>query len=283
MDESLIYYKLNNYELSFGHNITISPTDTMHDIHVHDNYELYYFLSGDVAYYIDGQNYKLGNNDLLIMNNKELHRPYFQSNMPYERIVMHFNPKHFSSFNTQSYNLFNCFENKKLGINNKLAADEVFNCGFADYINQIEKTLKDNGKEKDILLLTFFIQALISLNRAFSLKSSDFIDDHLQKDKKVNHILDYINQNLSSKITLDVLQDKFFVNKYYLCHIFKNNTGFTIQEYITYKRIMKAKELLSSGQPVLEVSNEVGFNDYSNFYRTFKKITGNSPKHFSKL
>jgi YesN/AraC family two-component response regulator len=282
MDDNAVYYKINTYDLSFGHTKTYNPSNFMHDIHIHDFYEIYYFLSGDVTYYIEGQTYRLGSNDLLIINNKELHRPYFNSDKPYERIVMHFNPKFFSGFTTQNYNLFNCFENKKLGVNNMLTADEVISCGFTDYIKEIEEALKRNTKEKDIMFLTLFLQALVSLNRAFSIKSSSIAEEHLQKDKKITTILDYINSNLSSKITLALLQEKFFVNKYYLCHIFKSTTGFTIQEYIIYKRIMKAKELLSSGFPVLEVSNEVGFNDYSNFYRTFKRITGNSPKYFSK-
>lgn len=282
MDKELSCYEINTYQLSFNHIITEDPSDHMHNIHIHDRYEIYYFLSGDVIYNIEGQNYRLGNSNVLIINNKELHRPYFQSNKPYERILIHFNPKYFTNFDSLDYNLFNCFENRKLGVGNILTADEVFGCGFADYIMQLEEIINKGGREKSLMVITLLVQALISLNRAFSTKSNAIAEERLQKDKKIIHILDFINENLSAKITLDLLQHKFFVNKYYLCHIFKRNTGFTIQEYVTYKRIIKAKELLSSGHSVLEVSNEVGFNDYSNFFRTFKKLTGNSPKYFSK-
>ncbi len=80
------------------------------------------------------------------------------------------------------------------------------------------------------------------------------------------------------KITLDILQQRFYVNKYYLCHIFKMNTGFTVIEYITYKRVVRAMELLMSGVTAIDAAHAVGFGDYSAFYKAFKKITGFSPK-----
>lgn len=282
MDKYISSFYQSNTEFNFVHTITDNPLEPEPNLHTHDRYEIYYFLSGDVNYYIEGQFYNLGSNDLLIINNKEIHRPYFESGKPYERIVIHFNPKHILPLNTNSYNILHCFESKKLGINNKLSADEVFNCGFASYISQIEDYIKGDFIEKEIMIQTLFIQLLVCINNVLTSKGAALIPEHSQKNTKVNHILDYINQNLSEKLTLDVLQEKFFINKYYLCHIFKVSTGFTIQEYITYKRIIKAKELLALEYPVLEVSYLVGFNDYSSFYRTFKKITGTSPKTFTK-
>lgn len=282
MDKYISSFQTSSNEFSFGHTMTDNPLKPEPSLHMHDHYEIYYFLSGDVNYYIEGQFYHLGSKDLLIISNKELHRPYFESDKLYERIVIHFNPKYISSFNTKSYNILHCFDKKRLGINNKLSASEVFNCGFASYITQIEDYIKGDLSEKEIMVQTLFIQLLVCLNNAFASKDAALIPEHSQKNTKVNHILDYINQNLSEKLTLDILQEKLFINKYYLCHIFKISTGFTIQEYITYKRIIKAKELLALKYPVLEVSYLVGFNDYSSFYRTFKKITGTSPKTFSK-
>src|SRR5699024_12592581 len=56
-------------------------------------------------------------------------------------------------------------------------------------------------------------------------------------------LLDFINNNLDKKITLDLLEKQFFVNKYYLSHTFKRSTGFTVVEYITHKRIIWAMDL----------------------------------------
>src|SRR5688500_13479420 len=62
------------------------------DFHLHDRYEIYFFLAGDVHYLIDSKVYPLSCGDLLIMNNRELHKPAFRSPAPYENIVIHFDP-----------------------------------------------------------------------------------------------------------------------------------------------------------------------------------------------
>ena len=145
----------------------------------------------------------------------------------------------------------------------------------------IKDEVKSNSADTPIMILTLLIQLLVKLNSIY-LGNEDMLKDNRDQDKKIYQILDYINKNLEDKLTLDNLGKKFFVNKYYLCHVFKSNTGFTLQEYITYKRIIKAKELLALGMPVLQVSDMVGFGDYSNFFRVFKKIEGYSPKNFLK-
>lgn len=129
------------------------------------------------------------------------------------------------------------------------------------------------------MMKTFFIQMLITINKILSENNKPLVNSH-KYDQKIVSILDFINKNLNEKITLDLLENEFYVNKYYLCHIFKTNTGFTVIEYITYKRIMRAMELLMSGSTALDAAHAVGFGDYSTFYKAFKKITGFSPKQY---
>lgn len=100
---------------------------------------------------------------------------------------------------------------------------------------------------------------------------------------KINAILAYINGSLHQRITLDDLEKAFYINKYHLCHIFKQNTGFAILEYISYKRILRAKELLAEGQSAAEAAVQVGYSDYSTFFRAFKNIVGISPNKYKKI
>jgi len=73
-----------------------------------------------------------------------------------------------------------------------------------------------------------------------------------------------------------------FLSKHYLYHLFKEQTGFSLSEYVRNKRIIKAKELLIEGVSITQLPHMIGFSDYSTFYRTFKNITGVSPKDFLK-
>lgn len=279
MEDCICNYSSTEKDFTYTHNMADIPRS--YPVHIHDMYELYYFISGDVTYYIEGQNYIINSNDILIINSRELHKPVFNSTKPYERIVIHFNPRYISSFQTKQYNLLHYFENRKLGHHNKINSTQVLAKNIKKYIDEIENNINKNIPESPIMIKTLFIQLLITLNSLF-VTNENIITNSFKYDEKVSSILEYINNNLSEKITLEILEHNFFVNKYYLCHIFKKTTSFTLIEYITYKRIMKAKELLIEGISVMEVCHKIGFNDYTNFYKVFKKLTGTSPKNFTK-
>lgn len=277
MTRHIQFYSTNYFSLH--HSVVESPEDIA--THLHDCYELFYFISGDLTYYIEGQAYKLNPHDMIITNSKELHRIVFNSKAAYERKFIHFKQEYVSSFQSDEYNMLNYIEKRKLGYFNKIEAKDVFDSGIDSQWNSIQKAALENSPESHIIIKTFFVQMLVAINKVFSKNNSPIMDTY-DYDKKIVSILEYINKNLDERITLDLLQQNFYVNKYYLCHIFKLNTGFTVLEYITYKRIMKAKELLRDGVSVLDVSQTVGFGDYSNFYKAFKKITGFSPKKYLK-
>ena len=277
MEKVISTYGSVDNDINYTHSIRYKPAEA--PIHIHDFYELYYFISGDVTLYIEGQAYNVEKNDIIIMNSRELHRPIFNSEQVYERIVIIFYPEFISKFTDSGYTPLACYENKKLGFHNRLDAKTVIKFGLDKYFYSIEAYARSNSPEKNIMIRTLFIQLLISLNNAF-LCGTSTMEQNATCDQRISLILDYINTHLSEKITLEQLEKNLFINRFYMCHIFKRNTGFTIFEYITYKRIMLAKDLLATGTNVMEACNLVGFSDYSNFYKTFKKLLGKPPKSF---
>lgn len=261
-----------------NHSIFQSPNDV--DTHIHDCYELFYFISGDLTYYIEGHAYKLKPNDLIITNTRELHRIVFHSDANYERKYIHFKSDFLTAYQTKEYNLLNYIENRKLGHHNKIDGDDVLAQGINELWCKIEAASLDQSPESPILLKTYFIQMLIKINKIYS-KYDNPLANRYKHDQKTVDLLEFINNHLDKRITLDLLEEQFFVNKYYLSHTFKRSTGFNVMEYITYKRIIWSMDLLAVGQPALDVAHTVGFNDYSTFYKAFKKITGVSPREYS--
>ena len=85
-----------------------------------------------------------------------------------------------------------------------------------------------------------------------------------------------------SKITIQDVADHMFLNKYYLCHLFKNNLGITLNEYIIRKKIFKAKSLMEEGQTATAACYAVGFQTYTSFYTNYKRILGCSPRFVDK-
>ncbi|MDE6591179.1 MAG: AraC family transcriptional regulator, partial [Oscillospiraceae bacterium] len=98
---------------------------------------------------------------------------------------------------------------------------------------------------------------------------------------QVDGILSYINQHLAEDLSIPMLASQFYLSGSYLCKIFKDATGTTINRYITAKRIARAKALLAEGHSVAETSSLCGFGDYSNFLKAFTRIVGISPKKYA--
>ena len=98
----------------------------------------------------------------------------------------------------------------------------------------------------------------------------------------VTKVVDYINRNVSEPITLDMICADVGISKCYLCHHFKAQMKMTVMEYIHQTRIEFAKELLLSASrlTVSEISEACGFTNLSFFGKTFKRLTGLSPKAF---
>ena len=79
---------------------------------------------------------------------------------------------------------------------------------------------------------------------------------------------------------MDLLAKQFYMSRYYLMHRFKEVTGYTVHQYITQKRVLKAGELIRAGIPVMKAAEESGFSEYSSFLRAFQKTFHMSPREF---
>ena len=108
-------------------------------------------------------------------------------------------------------------------------------------------------------------------------------EDHVTAKKKasVANVKEYLDQNYGSKITLDGLSNQFYINKYYLTKVFKEQYGQSITNYLLNVRITKAKQLLRfSEKSVEEIGLEVGLGAPHYFSQTFKSVEGVPPSKY---
>ncbi len=98
--------------------------------------------------------------------------------------------------------------------------------------------------------------------------------------KTVSDILTYISRHLYESITVEEIAEHLFLNHDYVSRIFKKYMNTTIKQFITIQRITKAKQFLLEGKSVAETQAILGYGSYEHFFRTFKKVTGMTPKEF---
>lgn len=93
----------------------------------------------------------------------------------------------------------------------------------------------------------------------------------------------YIDENYGEAIDLDTMSQQAFMSRFHFHRIFRKVYRHTPHQYLTRKRIEKAKDLLASNKPVTEVCNEVGFESIGSFSTLFKKEIGFAPTYFRNM
>jgi AraC-like DNA-binding protein len=104
-----------------------------------------------------------------------------------------------------------------------------------------------------------------------------------EKPGRLDQVLQYIEDHLGRKITLEEVARHFFVSESTITQLFRRKMGDSFYHCVTQRRLIAAKTLIAKGISMEDVSEQVGFADYSAFYRAFKKEYGISPAQYRKL
>jgi len=266
----------DNHQFSVAH---LYKDEKVMEMHLHDCYEIYYSISGGRQFLIDNKFYTINPGDIFVINQYESHMLTQIDQMIHERIVLFVYPDYTKQLSTKDTNLDAFFANRPKNFSHKLSLNEKQQKRFLYYINKITNA---HGYGHDIIEQSAFMELLVLLNQISSRAHSEETVVDYAYSQQINDILSYINQNISSQITLEQLTTEFFLSESYICRIFKSATGTTINRYINSRRISVAKALLDEGISVSEVYERSGFNDYSNFFKAFTKAVGMSPKKYAQ-
>jgi AraC-like DNA-binding protein len=93
----------------------------------------------------------------------------------------------------------------------------------------------------------------------------------------------FIDENYHEAINLDEISQKAFLSRYHFHRLFSQVYKRTPHQYLTHKRIEKAKDLLAENKQVIDVCNEVGFESLGSFSTLFKKEIGFAPTYYRNM
>lgn len=258
---------------SYTHSVDDTPDSSQFKLHNHnDVHEILILLRGNCEFRVEGTVYYPAPGDIVIAHSSELHRVRHREPFEkYERIVINIHDSFFVKNGCEEFKKI--FTARPLGVNNLIPGSILEKFHITDITNRLEAYIKEDSSAPEILIRSILIELLYILSRV-----SSVAEKQSHREGQINSIMIYINENITSPLSLDMIADRFFINKYHLCHMFKEQTGLTLNKYITYKRILLVRELCAQGKTLTEASGEAGFSNYSNFYKMYKKETGRSPK-----
>lgn len=243
-------------------------------MHSHKNYQLLYLCKGKIRLEADEKYYTCEAPSLIFIASLEEHRITTLSD-EYERYVMSIDsaaakkviPNYllsvFSTHKVYFCHYLNVCENKQ-------EIDYIMNTLYNEYI--LKKTDSESG-------CNIWLNAL--LNRVYRIHPDLFTNTGSTAAQIVSDVKEQLEADLENKITLSELAQKYFISVYYLSHIFKEATGYSVHQYRLLIKLSYAKQLLiQSDYDILKISRLCGFSDFSNFCRYFKSRVGLTPSEY---
>ena len=242
--------------------------------HVHNDYEIYYLLSGEVQYFIKSSAFVLKAGDLVVIPKNIIHKTVYSINQGYERLLINFTQE---ALRPEDRYLLSELTPLHITFPSELKhrIQEVF--------LRLEDEYTSNGFGNNSLLTSYVTELLVFINR-YQTSFKNYHPSINQSTKIINQCAKYISENCHNDINLTEISKMAAMSESYFSREFKKNTGFGFNEYLVMNRLLAAQKLLcTTTLPITSVATKCGFNDSNYFAAVFKKQYGITPYKYRKL
>jgi AraC-like DNA-binding protein len=252
--------------------------------HVHDWYELVYVYRGKGTFFIDQTFYDMGQGDLFVIPGNIIHRAFPDKEDPVTSTAIFFSPilvQPASLGDGFSYlhGFEHCKDRKSYKFEHTLPQQKTIDAGIE--LMQSELQTKSVGYRHAILLQ---LQQLLLLSiRELEPGFGQHADAPAFGPLWMKETLCYIEEHLSDDIGLAALSQLVSVTPAHFSRVFKQRIGMNVSEYITTKRIVRAKELLlATDDNISFIAELCGFDSLPHFHRMFKRMLGMTPAAYRR-
>ena len=246
------------------------------DWHYHTFHKIILFLSGRAAYGIEGKSYPLESGDLIVVPSGCIHRPELAPGAPYERVIVYISPEFLRASGAPGCDLESCFTQARTQFRFVLRPG-AGRRSFTAALSALEQEQGGQHFGSELMARALFLQFLIGVSRGMAENRLEYVSSSAC-DEKIVAILQYLSLHLTEELRIDDLAARFYISKYHMMRRFKEETGYTIHNYVVTKRLMLAREKIADGMPVGEACYACGFGEYSAFARAYKKQFSVSPR-----
>lgn len=259
-----------------------SETMEVTQFHCHDYFEFYLHIRGGEFMGVENRVFQLMPNQLFILPPFSMHGLSCTKEMKnYERAYLNLAPEVLRVLGCGQIDLENLFRQHTSGdvCTYQLSGDDAET--FVSCVHRI----RDNSARKgdpferygDYALMMNLLDVVCRVMR-----QTDPVEGEIFGNSVIQEILDYINNHYTQPIRMENLARSFGVSVSWLSHEFARFTNRSVYDYVLYRRVILARQQIPGTASLNDIAYQCGFNDYSNFLRSFTKIVGMSPSQYRK-
>lgn len=246
--------------VKYSRDLDEKPRQSDYRSHCHNAYELFCFIKGDAKYVVENKRYKLSPGNIVSVEPGKYHFLHLDGPASYERTVIEYKAE------------FLPHELKRT-----LCGTEFIAGGneTSMLIRRIDETSRRYPEELDRLLPAYIYELILLISRQKNQLSGDCVSP------AVDRILSFINEHIYEPLSVDILSENLYLSPSHINHSFKKEMNASVMQYIRHKKVAAAQKLIEGGMKAVDVSETLGFENYSTFFRTFKALTGTPPSETS--
>lgn len=271
------------------------PADfSMREEHHHNQYELFYMVSGRCRIFVNHTIYHMKTGDMLLIEPLALHRTMYGITQENERVDV--------MFGTESLEWMNRYCGIDWMEQWKAHPFLKIETGRRSYVeNLFQKLIAEQQKEdlfSAMMRQTCFCELMVFIGRQITgrregegrqepgadlLERRTDISEAWEQEEPIQRAARYIYTHFDEQLTLDTMAEMVHMSPTYFSRRFRQITGFGFKEYINFVRIKEAsKLLLETSLPLNVIARRCGFSDSNYFGDLFKKEKGISPRMYRK-
>ncbi len=254
-------------------------------LHSHHQLEISCVQAGRGQYHIGDRFYDLQPRDIIILNNTEKHGLIIPEGSSIEHLVIHFDPSFIwnSLSNDLDYNFLLIFFERGPHFSHVLDRNNPATPKIYELIQDIRQEITNEQLCYELMikikLQTIFAEVTRNYNYIDSKKATKPLPE--SDIMQLNAVLQYINAHLDSELRLSELASIVHISPAYFSTLFKQFNGVSPVEYIVHKRVQRAIELIrTTPMNLTSIAMACGFNNSTNFYKAFRKVTGRTPASY---